>query len=71
LKELSEFSRVEENGTRLFHIGFFGENRFHDILSEEFNRDLLQNVTYSYALSPLSKDETAQYIRHRLQIAQC
>ena len=71
LKELSEFSRVEENGTRLFHIGFFGENRFHDILSEESNRDLLQNVTYSYALSPLSKDETAQYIRHRLQIAQC
>jgi general secretion pathway protein A len=71
LKELSELSRVEENGTRLFRIVFFGENRFHDILSEESNRDVLQNVTYSYALGPLSKDETAQYIRHRLQIAQC
>jgi len=71
LKELSELSRIEENGTRLFRIVFFGENRFHEILSEESNRDILENVTYSYALCPLSKDETAQYIRYRLQIAQC
>jgi type II secretory pathway predicted ATPase ExeA len=71
LKELSELARVEEDGARLFHIVFFGENRFHDILSEESNRDVLLNVTYSYALGPLSKEETAQYIRHRLQIAQC
>jgi type II secretory pathway predicted ATPase ExeA len=71
LNELSELSGIEENGTRLFRIVFFGENRFHDILSEESNRDVLQNVTYSYALGPLSKDETAKYIRHRLQIAQC
>jgi type II secretory pathway predicted ATPase ExeA len=71
LNELSALSRVEENGTRLFRIVFFGENRFHDILSEESNGEVLQNVTCSYALGPLSKDETAQYIRHRLQIAQC
>jgi general secretion pathway protein A len=71
LKELLELSRIEENGTRMLHIIFFGESRYDEILSEESNRELLKNVTFRYALNPLTKDETAQYIMHRLKIAQC
>jgi len=71
LKELAELSCLEENGTRMLHIVFFGENRFDDILSAESNRELLQNVTFRYALNPLTKSETAQYIMHRLKIARC
>jgi len=71
LKELLDLSRIEENGTRMLHIVFFGEYRFDDILSAEANRELLQKVTFHYALDPLTKDETAQYIMHRLKIAQC
>ena len=68
LKELSELSRVEENGTRLLRIVFFGENRFLDLLYEESEPgDLSESVIYSYALDPLTKEETAQYIRHHLQ----
>jgi len=71
LKELSELSRVEENGTRLLRLVFFGENRFLDLLNEESNPGPSESVIYSYALDPLTKDETAQYIRHHLQVAQC
>ena len=71
LEELAELSRLEENGTRMLHIVFFGEYRFDDILSSEANRELLQKVTFHYELHPLTKDETAQYIMHRLKIAQC
>ena len=71
LEELAELSRLEENSTRMLHIVFFGEYRFDDILSAEADRELLQKVTFHYALDPLTKDETAQYIRHRLKIAQC
>lgn len=71
LKELLELSRIEENGTRMLHIIFFGESRYDEILSAESNRELLKNVTFRYALNPLTKDETAQYIMHRLRIAQC
>ncbi|MGE5840618.1 MAG: ExeA family protein, partial [Deltaproteobacteria bacterium] len=71
LEELAALSRLEENGTRMLHIVFFGEYRFDDILSAEANRELLRKVTFRYALGPLTKDETAQYIMHRLKIAQC
>ena len=71
LKELLELSRIEENGTRPLRIVFFGETRFNDILSAESNRELSQEVTSRYTLDPLTKDETAHYILHRLKIAGC
>jgi type II secretory pathway predicted ATPase ExeA len=71
LKELLDLSRIEENGTRPLLIVFFGENRFQDILIAEANRELSQEVTSRYTLDPLTKDETAQYIVHRLEIAGC
>jgi general secretion pathway protein A len=71
LKELSDLSNIEENGTRLLRLVFLGENRFLDLLKEESNLGLSESAIYSYALDPLTKDETAQFIRHHLQIAQC
>jgi hypothetical protein len=64
-------SRIKENGTRPLRIVFFGETRFNDILSAEANRELSQEVTSRYTLDPLTEDETAQYIVHRLTIAGC
>jgi general secretion pathway protein A len=71
LKELLELSGIEENGNGLLRIVFFGEHRFNDALSEESNRGLFQRITFHHTLDPLTRDETAQYIRHRLRIAQC
>ena len=71
LEGLAQLSRLEENGTRMLHIVFFGESRFDDILFQEANPDLSQQGTFRYALGPLTKDETAQYVMHRLKIARC
>ncbi len=71
LKELLDLSRIEENGTRPLRIVFFGGNRFNDSLFAESNRELSQEATSRDTLNPLTKDETAQYIVHRLKIAGC
>ena len=71
LKELLDLSRIEENGTRPLRIVFFGENRFQDILTAEANRELSRNVTFCHALGALTKEETAQYVQHRLKTALC
>jgi len=71
LQELVQLSGIEENGTRLLRIVFFGENRFYDALSEESNRGVFQRITFRHTLDPLTREETAQYILHRLNVAQC
>jgi general secretion pathway protein A len=71
LQKLLELSGIEENGNRLLRIVFFGESRFNEALSEESNRGLFQRITFRHTLDPLTREETAQYIRHRLRIAQC
>jgi type II secretory pathway predicted ATPase ExeA len=71
LNELSELSRVEESGTRLLNLVFFGENRFLDLLNEESNLGLSESVIHRNTLDPLTKEETSQYIRHHLQLARC
>ena len=70
LNELSELSRVEESGTRLLSLVFFGDNRFVDILNDEPNPELSKSVII-YTLDPLTKKETFQYIQHHLQLARC
>lgn len=71
LRELSEISGIQENGTRLLQIVFFGENRFRDIVNDEVNRGLFESAGVRITLDPLTRDETAQYIRHRLRITHC
>lgn len=70
LNELSELSRVEESGTRLLSLVFFGDSRFVDILNDEPNPELSESLII-YTLDPLTKEETFQYIQHHLQLARC
>ncbi len=70
LQELSNLSRLEEDGTRLLQLVFFGENRFRDQVNDEANRALFESAGARLTLDPLSRDETAQYIRHRLRVTQ-
>jgi len=70
LMELLQLSNIEENGSRLLNIVFVGQNEFNDILLEESNRALRQRVTINYNLGTLTRDETNQYIAHRLKVAQ-
>jgi len=70
LKELLHLSNIEENGARLLNVVFVGQNEFNDILLEEPNRALRQRITINYNLGTLTEEETAQYIAHRLFVAQ-
>ena len=70
LKELLHLSNIEENGARLLNLVFVGQNEFNDILLEEPNRALRQRITINYNLGTLTEGETAQYIAHRLFVAQ-
>jgi len=71
LRELAEISELQENGTRLLQLVFFGENRFRDIVNDEVNRGLFESSGVRLTIDALTRDETAQYIRHRLRVAQC
>lgn len=71
LKELSKLAVLEENGTPLLRLAFFGESRFRDRVNDEANRALFESAGVRLTLDPLTRDETAQYIRHRLRVAQC
>ncbi|HET6489090.1 MAG TPA: AAA family ATPase [Syntrophales bacterium] len=71
LAELSQLSDIRENGARLLSIVFVGENAFAGPLRDEAIRALGQQPTFSYAMEPLTRDETAQYVAYRLNTAHC
>ncbi len=70
LQELSNLSGLEEDGTRLLQLVFFGESRFREQVNDEANRGIFESAGVRLTLDPLSRDETFQYIRHRLRVAQ-
>ena len=69
LEELRLLSNIEKQNAKLINIFFVGQNEFNDFLMEPKNRALRQRITINYNLDPLTKDETGEYIRHRLKIA--
>ena len=71
LRELSQICRPAENGVPPLQLVFFGEPRFRELVNDEAYRDLFESAGARLALDPLTRDETAQYIRHRLRVTQC
>jgi general secretion pathway protein A len=54
---------------KLINIFFVGQLEFNDILLLPENKAIRQRITVTYNLPPLSLEETAQYIEHRLTVA--
>lgn len=71
LRELSQICRPAENGVPPLQLVFFGEPRFRELVNDEAHRDLFESAGARLTLDPLTRDETAQYIRHRLRVTQC
>ena len=69
LEETRLLSNLEAEHIRLLNIFFVGQNEFVGILQEDVNRALRQRVAISYDINPLTIEETAAYIIHRLRIA--
>ncbi|WP_136809396.1 AAA family ATPase [Desulfosediminicola flagellatus] len=69
LEEIRLLSNIQKDGNNLLNIFFVGQDEFNEILDSPENRAVAQRLTLNYHLNPLSENETANYIRHRLLVA--
>ncbi len=69
LEEVRHLSNLEKEYTKLLIIILAGQKELNDVLNRDENRALRQRITLSYHLSALSKNDTADYIKHRIKIS--
>jgi general secretion pathway protein A len=69
LEEIRHLSNIETKNIQLLSIILAGQNELIDILRQDINRPIRQRISINYHLKPLSKNDTREYIRHRLKIA--
>src|SRR3954470_7916277 len=69
LEQIRIISNLETNKEKLLQIVMVGQLELVDVLSKPELRQLYQRISIKCELNPLSADEAALYIRHRLAIA--
>jgi len=69
LEELRMLSNIDYDGTPLFQVFLVGQPEFRDMMSAPDMEQLKQRVIASYHLENLTREETKEYILHRLSVA--
>jgi general secretion pathway protein A len=69
LEQVRLLTNLETAKQKLLQIILIGQPELRDLLSRDDLRQLAQRITGRYHLEPLSRDETAQYVDHRLRVA--
>ena len=69
LEEVRLLSNIEKSNTKLINIFFVGQSEFNEIILRPRNRAIRQRITINYNISPLTQQETENYIRFRLEVA--
>ena len=69
LEQIRMLSNIELDNRKLINIFFVGQSEFIQLIGDARNRAVRQRVSVNYQLEPLSKQETADYIHHRLKMA--
>ncbi|WP_110455695.1 ExeA family protein [Shewanella algidipiscicola] len=69
LEALRLFTNLETESRKLLQVVLFAQPELDERLSLKQFRQLRQRITFSYRLRPLTIDETAAYLTHRLHIA--
>ncbi len=69
LEQVRLLTNLETNTQKLLQIILIGQPELRELLGSHELRQLAQRVTGRYHLHPLSNDETAAYVRHRLRVA--
>jgi type II secretory pathway predicted ATPase ExeA len=69
MEEIRLLSNLESQDVKMLNIFFIGQNEFNGILLQPENRALMRRITITYNIDPLTQAETAEYIRHRLNVA--
>jgi general secretion pathway protein A len=69
LEQVRLLTNLETAKQKLLQIILIGQPELRELLSRDDLRQLAQRITGRYHLEPLSRDETAQYVEHRLRVA--
>ena len=69
LEQLRLLSNLETTTSKLLQIILVGQPELGEMLDSNSLRQLGQRITLSCHLNPLTRKETREYIRHRIQIA--
>ncbi len=69
LEALRLLSNLETEKRKLVQVVLFGQPELDEKLAEAPIRQLNQRITFHYQLAGLSKQETEQYVSHRLRVA--
>ncbi len=69
LEQVRLLTNLETNKEKLLRIMLIGQPELSELLARQDLRQLAQRITARYHLTPLSAEETAEYIAHRLQVA--
>jgi general secretion pathway protein A len=69
LEQVRLLTNLETATHKLMQIILIGQPELRDLLARSDLRQLAQRITGRYHLIPLSGDDTAAYVRHRLQVA--
>lgn len=69
LETLRLITNLETEKQKLLQIVLFGQPELDEQLRDKAIRQLRQRITFSYILKPLTQQNVADYIKHRLRIA--
>ncbi|MGB5345710.1 MAG: AAA family ATPase [Woeseia sp.] len=69
LEQVRLLTNLETAKQKLLQIILIGQEELRDLLAQNNLRQLAQRVTGRYHLQPLSREETVNYIDHRLRVA--
>jgi general secretion pathway protein A len=69
LEQVRLLTNLETATTKLLQIILIGQPELRELLDQPELRQLAQRITGRYHLSPLSQEETAGYVKHRMRIA--
>ena len=69
LEQVRLLTNLETAKQKLLQIILIGQPELRDLLARNNLRQLAQRITGRYHLEPLSREETAQYVEHRLKVA--
>jgi general secretion pathway protein A len=69
LEQVRLLTNLETASQKLLQIILIGQPELREVLGRVELRQLAQRITGRYHLDPLSKHETAAYVKHRLKVA--
>ena len=69
LEQVRLLTNLETAEIKLLEIVLIGQPELRRLLARDDLRQLAQRITARYHLEPLSREESAAYVRHRLQVA--